>query len=226
MTFGLQFTNGSGVVTLDSASARLVVIGTGRFVPNAEGGMTANVTFPRPVTTQSPPLIFVRPDTVNGVAGLCRLRVLGSAGNWTGFSVRAYNNQTAQPNGNYFVAAFAAQAVATFGLRLWGEGGGLIFDSETPCALFTRAFQGWSFVKSDQTATSSYRNYYKVNFNFPAGEYMLLNSFSQGMCSGSSTPRALATWWDFPGNTLWAITDAFANPTAFFLPALFAKLTA
>lgn len=223
MTYGLQFTNNSGTVVLDSEYARLVVISSGRFAPTGESGMGSTTNFTTPVTSQEPPLVFVRPDTVGQVAGLCMMRIIGAAGNWTGFYVRAYSASTAQPNGRYFVAAFAAQAVASFGLRLFGSGGQLLFDSGTACANFTRAFQNWTYVKFDTDTQGLTRIYYNVTFDFPQNEFMLINSFGMGMSSGSGIARALSCWWDFPNSKLYAVTVAASNPTAFFLPAVFAK---
>ena len=226
MSYGLQFTNNSGTVIVDSEFARLMVIASGRFAPTEESGMGSTTYFARPVTSQEPPLVFVRPDTVSGIAGLCRMRLIGSAGNWTGFYVRAYNVNTAQPNGRYFVAAFAAQAVALYGMRLWDDGGNLLFDSGTPNASFTRCFQGWAYVKYELTGQGLYRNYYTVPFDFPQNEYMLINNFGMKMTSGGTMSRELYCLWDFAQNTLYAITVAGNNPFAFFLPAVFAKQAA
>jgi hypothetical protein len=224
MTYGLQFVNNSNVVTLDSEYARLMVISSGRFSPTEENGLGSTTYFARAVTSQEPPLVFVRPDTVNSVAGLCLMRLVGGPGNWTGFYVRAYDNKTAQPNGRYFVAAFAAQAVANFGMRLWDGASSLLFDSGTPNASFTRAFQTWNYEKNDSSDQGFTRIYYSVPFNFPEDEYLLINSFGMGLNSGSAITRGLYCWWDFPRSKLYAITSAPANPTAFFLPALFAKM--
>lgn len=226
MSYGLQFVNNSNVVTLDSEYARLMVIASGRFSPTEEGNLGSTTYFARPVTSQEPPLVFIRPDTVNGVAGLCRMRLIGSAGNWTGFYVRAYDVNTAQPNGRYFVAAFAAQAVAQFGMRLWDGASSLLFDSGTPNANFTRAFQNWNYDRNDKTAQGLIRIYYTVPFNFPENEYMLLNSFSMPLNSGSAQTRELYCWWDFANSKLYAITVAASNPFAFFLPAVFARMSA
>ncbi|MBI6684538.1 hypothetical protein YA0697_22795 [Pseudomonas viridiflava] len=224
MTYGVQFTNNSNVVTLDSEFARLSVIASGRFQPTEESGLGSTTYFARPVTSQEPPLVFIRPDTVNAIAGLCRMRLIGSAGNWTGFYVRAYNVNTAQPNGRYFVAAFAAQAVSGYGARMWDAAGKLIFDSGTASANFTRSFQNWTYVTSDLDQQGLTRIYYTVPFNFPENEYLLLNSFGMPMNAGSAIPRDLYCWWDFPSSKLYAITVAASNPTAFFLPAVFAKM--
>lgn len=152
------------------------------------------------------------------------MRLVGAAGNWTGFYVRAYDVNTAQPNGRYFVAQFSAQPVADYGMRLWDGATNLLFDSGTPSANFTRAFQNWSYERYDYSSQNFVRCYYSVPFNFPENEYLLINSFGMGLNSGSGISRGLYCWWDFPNNKLYAITTAPANPTAFFLPAVFAKM--
>ncbi|MEE3929634.1 hypothetical protein V2I84_05080 [Pseudomonas viridiflava] len=224
MAYGVQFINNNNVVTLDSEFSRLSVIASGRFQPTEESGLGSTTYFPVAVTSQEPPLVFVRPDTVNAVAGLCRMRLIGSAGNWTGFYVRAYNVNTAQPNGRYFVAAFGAQPVSGYGMRIWDGSSKLLFDTGTVSANFTRSFQNWNFVKSDLESQGLTRIYYTVNFNFPENEYLLINSFGMPLNAGSAIAREIACWWDFPGSTLYAITVAASNPIAFFLPAVFAKM--
>ena len=224
MTYGLEFSNNSNVVVLDSEYARLMVIASGRYQPTEESGLGSTTYFARPVTSQEPPLVFVRPDTVSAIAGLCRMSLIGSAGNWTGFYVRAYNVNTAQPNGRYFVAQFGAQPVADYGIRLWDGSTKLLFDSGTANANFTRSFQNWNYVGADRDAQGLTRCYYSVPFNFPENEYLLINSFGMPLNAGSAIPRDLYCWWDFPNSTLYAITVASSNPIAFFLPAVFAKM--
>ena len=223
MSYGIYFKNKSDVVVLDSEYARLSVIASGRYAPTQESNMGSTTYFGRVVTSAEPPLVFVRPDTVGAVAGLCLMRLLGGPGAWTGFYVRAWSNNTAQPNGRYFVAAFAAQATAQWGVRILDGTSKVIFDSGTPSALFTRAFQNWTYVKSERGPTGAWSNYYQVPFDFPQNEFLLINSFGMNLLSGGVVGRSLAVWWDFPGRNLYAITQAFANPYDFHLPAVFAK---
>lgn len=224
MAYGLEFVNNNNVVVLDSEYSRLMVIATGRFSPTGDGGLGSETYFPTAITSQEPPLVFVRPDTVNQAAGLCQMRLIGSAGNWVGFHVRAYSSLTAQPNGRYFVATFGAQETAQYGMRLWNGSTKLLFDSGTPNANFTRSFQNWSYERYETTGQGLTQIYYTVPFTFPENEYLLLNSFSMSLNSGSGIPRNLYCLWDFPNSKLYAITVAASNPTAFFLPALFAKI--
>lgn len=224
MSFGMQFTNGSNQVTLDSEYARLSVLRTGRFVANGDSGLSSTTYFATPITSQEPPLVFARPDA-SGVAALTACAILGGAGNWTGFFVRTQSVKYTPPNGEYFAAGFKATATASFGARMWDATGNLIFDSGTPSALFTRAFQNWTFEKSVyDSATTNYSNYYKILDALPAAnEFLLINTFGMNMVAGNNPGRLLASIWDFPNNTLRALTTSTSNPTAFYLPALFAK---
>lgn len=224
MSVGLSFRNDHDAVVLDSEYARLCVIASGRYQPTEEHGLGSTTWFPRIVTTAEPPLVFVRPDTVGAIASLCFMQVLGEPGRWSGFYVRATSIHTAQPNGRYFAAAFAAQPVARFGLRLFAGNGQLLFDSGTPCAVFTRSFQNWTYTHSDRSETGSYRNYYQIPFHFPENEYLLINSFGMPLLSGDNVGRVLSSWWDFPGRRMLAITEAFSNPFDFHLPAVFARM--
>lgn len=225
MTYGLTFTNNSNEVVIDSEFARLNVICSGRYAPTEEFNLGSTTNFPRVITSTEPPLVFCRPDT-GGAAGLTAMQVIGSAGNWTGFYVRAYDDNTAQPNGRYFAATFGAQPVASFGLRLWDGSSSLLFDSGTPSALFVRAFQSWTYQRNELTDTGTYRNFYTIPFSFPENEYLLINTFSMKMVTGAGSGRSVKTLWDFPNGVLYAVTDGSSNPFAFFMPAVFAKLTA
>jgi hypothetical protein len=224
MSYGLEFTNNSNIVTLDSEYARLAIICSGRYSPTQESNLGSVTAFPAPITTQEPPLVFVRPDA-SGVPALTRCKILGSAGAWTGFYVRAQSNSYAQPNGQYFAAAFRASVSAEYGMRLWDGASTVIYDNGNPSALFTRAFQNWTFEKTVyDSATTNYFNYYKtLEAMPPAGEFLLLNTFSMNMVAGNNPGRLVASLWDFPNGVLRAMTTSTSNPTAFYMPALFAK---
>lgn len=223
MTFGLRFMNNSNVVTLDSEFARLTIRESGTYAPNAESGLTSIVYFATPIETQEPPLVFARPRTEPGRAAINTVIMYGSPGNWTGFQVRTRSIHFNRPYGKWFVAVFKSKAVAKFGMRLFNAAGGVIFDSGTSCAIFTRAFQNWSYEFTEQLDIGS-TNFYSVPFNFPENEYILINSFSMNMIAGNSPGRLLGCVWDFSAGKLYATTTSTSNPYAFYLPALFAKM--
>lgn len=228
MSFGLSFSNNNDVVVLDSEYARLCIIYTGRYAPNyGPGNYQSLITFPSPITTAEQPLVFLRPDTVNGILKMgTAAYVLGGPGNWTGFLTGMYDQVGFYPNGRYVVSTFGAQPVATFGLRLFSSAGLPIFDSGTPNLLFTRAFQNWTYVTSTRLPQGEYVNYYTVPFDFPENEYLLGNSFMMRMNNADNIGRSVHTWWDFPNKVLYAVTIGFSNPYAFWLPAMFAKINA
>lgn len=226
MSFGLSFSNNHDVVVLDSEYSRLCIIYSGRYAPNyGPGNFQSLITFPSPITSEEQPLVFLRPDTVNGIVKMgTAAYVLGSPGNWTGFLTGMYDQVGFYPNGRYVVGSFGAQARASFGLRLFSSAGAPIFDSGTPNLLFTRAFQNWSYVTSSRLPQGEYVNYYTVPFDFPENEYLLGNSFMMRMNNADNLGRSVHTWWDFQNKILYAVTIAFSNPYAFWLPAMFAKI--
>lgn len=227
MGYGLEFINTGDVVVLDSEFARLSVLATGRYAPTQESGLGSVTSFAQPITTQEPPLIFVRPDAVAGVkSAVIQMTVLGSAGNWTGFYVRTRSIHTAQPNGRYFAAAFAARATADFGMRLFDAGAGLIFDNGTPSAVFTRFIQNWTYSHSAATATGSYDNWYKAPFNPGPDEFMLINTHGMKLIAGDINGRSVDMIWDFAAGQLWTVTEAFSNPFDFHLSSVFGKMVA
>lgn len=232
MTYGLQFMNNNNVVTLDSEVARMCVVASGTLRDNGSSDKNSTNMFPRAVTTQEPPLIFVRPSNPNNgwAALLSNFAPVGSPGNWTGFNIVSTYVQSRVnfSNGDWFACQFGGQAVAKFGMRLWDGSGNVLFDSDSPAANFTRAAQTFSYVKTTQGPTGEYTNYYSTPFSFDTGEFQMVNQFGMKLIDyGASTAgRRLASWWDWPANTLWATTQSFSNPYDFHIPALFAKILA
>jgi len=62
MSYGVTFTNNSDVVTLDSEFSRLVVLDKGAWSGSGSGVF---VPFAKTITTDEPPLVFVRPSQSN-----------------------------------------------------------------------------------------------------------------------------------------------------------------
>jgi hypothetical protein len=229
MSFGLQFTNTGGTVVLDSEFARMCVIDSGRFNNNGSGDQRSYNYFVRTVTTQEPPLVFVKLDNPNNgwAAAVSGYIPLGSPGAWTGFSVgSAYvQSPTIFAPGDWFACQFGGMPVAQYGLRIFDGYANVLFDSGTPSATFTRAAQNWVFEKIDQSSTTYLTRYYSTPFSFTSGEFQMVNQFGMHLINNDNVGRALGSWWDWPNNKLWAITGGFSNPIDFQVPALFAKKT-
>lgn len=218
--YGLTVINDAGAISIDSEYARLCVFQSGRY-SGASGA--AVVTFSPAISTQEPPMVFVRPDSNGGIVTI-GCSISGSPGNWTGMIITGPVNYN--PAGEYFVSGFAASATALYGMRLWDGNGKLLFDSGTQAAVFTRFFQNWTYVKSTIDVQGYYTNWYSSPFSYSGDEYLMINNASMRMISGDNVGRICGVVYDFSLSQLWFTTTAINNPYAFSLPAIFAKITA
>lgn len=204
-SYGLIFKSGDdNRVVIDSEYSRLVVMYKGRYVGTEEGGNSSSTYFPSPITTQEQPLVFIRPDSANGIIGMSNLEIFGSAGNWTGFRVRIFNMYTIKPVGRWFVAGYVAQPLAIFGVRLRDASRKTIFDSGTPAAQFVRASNTWTYAGSGTTGQGVSITYFNSQFNLNEDEHMLINNLCmQAVTIGSGTAnRQIAAMWNYPSRIL------------------------
>jgi len=208
MTYGLRFKNNSDVVTLDSEFSRLVVLQSGRY----SGG----VAFSPVITSEEPPLVFVRPDAS---VTFQYVTISGSPGNWTGFS---YLGGGA---GNFFCAAFLSRETASYGLRLRDGTRKLLFDSGTPCAQFTRAITSWSYLGSEQTGqVGVYKTSWTAYSPLNTGDYMLINNIAMDVAGTSTRYAKFYCTWDYSANRVVPFITGVNNSTSgFFVPIVFAK---
>ena len=179
MTFGLKVINDSSYVQIDSDTPRLCALYSGTY--QASGSETATITFPQPITTVEPPCIFIRNSPSQASVYYRETKLNGSAGNWTGFRVRA-GNVTQRPSGKWFVAVFASMSKATYGLRMWDSSGTIIYDSGATPVIFTKAGNTWSYGGGTSTG-AAYIFYYNsgVRGDLLEDEYFMINPFSRGL---------------------------------------------
>ncbi|MGX9379050.1 hypothetical protein [Pseudomonas sp. JQ36] len=215
--FGLSVVNDAGVISIDSEYSRLCVLQIGTY---SGGAGSATISFNPVITTQEPPLVFLRPNNNGGLVTI-GCSILGSAGNWTGINITGPTNYA--PNGKYFIGGFAPTPTASFGLRLWDGASKLLFDSGKQAAVFTRFYQNWTYVKSTQDAQGFYTNWYSSPFSTSADEYLMINNAGMRMLSGDNVGRGTGITYDFAASQLWFTTSALNNPFSFSLPAVFAK---
>lgn len=212
MAYGLTFTNDSNVVVLDSEFSRLVVLHSGRY--------NAGATFPSVITSQEPPLIFVRPD---GNTSFQFVKLRGSPGAWTGWNWVTVTGSDAR--GDYFAAAFKSEEKAKFGFRLWDGERKLLFDSGTPCAQFTRYITSWTYAGSSSTPQGQTRMAWRSSVPLSrTGDYMLINNIAQDLAGGDSYSKVYCSW-DYTNNR---ISPALVNigdyqSNGLFLTIAFAK---
>jgi hypothetical protein len=214
MSYGLTFTNNNDVVTLDSEFSRLVVLAKGTY--SGVGG--AGASFPFVITTQEPPLVFVRPGQSNT---LCFCKLSGGPGAWTGFSFTGIAG--VGTSGNWFAAAFQSNKVATFGLRLWDGNSKLLFDSDTPCAQFTRTITGWSYLGSSPTGQGTSRLSWTAYSPLGSGDYMLLNNVAMDVAGLTSRQGNQYAVWDYGNNRLVMQVVGVDISTSYYTPVVFAK---
>lgn len=218
MSFGVTFTNESDVVTLDSEFARLVVLEKGAWSGSGNGVF---VPFSRTITTDEPPLVFVRPDTANGYVYFCLIH--GAARAWTGFSFHARVN--APTTGKWFSASFSSQSTATYGFRLWDSSSKLLFDSGTPCAQFTRTITGWTYLGAigDPPGSGQYRYSWTAPSPLDTGDYMLLNNIAMDVAGVVSRQGNVYAIWEYNNNRLIIQAVGVDLPSALYMPVVFAK---
>lgn len=214
MSYGLTFTNNNDVVTLDSEFSRLVVLAKGTY--SGVGG--AGASFPFVITTQEPPLVFVRPGQSNT---LCFCKLSGGPGAWTGFSFTGIAGSGT--SGSWFAAAFQSKEIATFGLRLWDGSSKLLFDSDTACAQFTRTITGWSYLGSSPTGQGTSRLSWTATSPLNTGDFMLLNNIAMDVAGNTSRQGNQYAVWEYSNNRLVMQVVGVDIQTSFYTPVVFAK---
>jgi len=214
MPYGLLFTNNNDVVVLDSEFSRLVALARGSY--SGSGG--ASVVFPFAITTQEPPLVFVRPAQSNT---LCFCKISGSAGAWTGFSFAGIAGVF--NSGSWFCAAFQSKETANFGLRLWDGSSKVIFDHGTACAQFTRTLTSWTYLGSSPTGQGVSKLSWTAYSPLDAGDYMLINNVAMDVAGLTSRQGNQYAVWEYGNNRLVMQVVGVDISTAYYTPIVFAK---
>ena len=215
MTFGVTFTNNNDVVILDSEFSRLVVVEKGAWNGSGSGVF---VPFSKTITSDEPPLVFVRPDQ-SGT--LCFCMIQGSSGAWTGFSFAGIVGQGT--SGKWFAGAFKSEPTATFGFRIWDANSKLLFDSGTPCAQFTRSITGWTYLGATQTGQGVYRLSWTATSSLAGGDYMLLNNIAMDIAGSTSRQGNMYAVWEYHNDRLVIQAVGVDLQTSLFIPVVFAK---
>lgn len=128
------------------------------------------VSYPTPVTTSEPPLVFGFPNGTNTACGIGMFSHLGGAGRWTGFRVMYVDNlfygnrrrdpfRGVQAGWDYAVCVFGqGKGSDQFGLRLFDEAGNITFDSGWPIVPFRSLLRSWVHTHSGRK--NSYTTYF------------------------------------------------------------------
>jgi hypothetical protein len=218
MSYGLAFTNNDSTVILDSEFARLVIVQQGTWSGTGAG---VGVAFTVPVTTAEPPLVFVRPAQSNV---FCFCKILGTPGNWTGFSFVGITGQAT--SGSWFSGVFKSQPLEDYGLRLWDAASTLLFDSGTPVAQFTRILSSWQYLGSVPTSQGVSMLSWTAPSPLNTGDFMLLNNIAMDMAGITSRQGNMYAYWEYNNNRLVIKAVGVDLPIAFYMPVVFAKAPA
>lgn len=215
MSYGVMFQNNSDITILDSEFSRLVVIEKGAWSGNGSGIL---VSFSKTITTDEPPLVFVRPAQSNL---FCFCVVRGSSGAWTGFSFVGVTGQAT--SGNWFVAAFKSEPTAQYGFRIWDGSSKLLFDNGTPCAQFTRTITSWSYLGATQTSQGALRLSWTASSSLASGDYMMLNNIAMDIAGSSTRQGNMYAIWEYQNDRLVIQAVGVDLQTILYLPVVFAK---
>lgn len=215
MSYGMRFTNGSSVVTLDSEYSRLTTLEKGTWSGSGDG---VYVPFAKTITTAEPPLIFVRPSQSNT---LWSCLVVGSQGAWTGFSFLGRAGQAT--SGNWFAASFKSEPTAKYGFRLWSGDGTLLFDNGTPCAQFTQTITNWTYLGASHDAQGLTLLYWTAPFSLASGDYMLLNNIAMDVAGLTSRQGNMYAIWQYNNDRLVIQVVGVDISTTLYNPVVFAK---
>lgn len=220
MIYGFQSINDNSFVQIDSEAPRLCLLAKGSYA----GVATATGTFTRAVTSQDPPLVFIRPDQSGVIQVPYSVWFTGGPGNWTGFAMNASKvNETL--SGQYFVAAWASMGTAMYGMRLWDQNGGLVYDSGAPAVVVTFAAGNWTYLGTEQLSVGR-RYYWGINKALGPGEYISLNPFTMS-CHSEGSGGYCALGVDYANNRILMYSLAFTAWTdQGHRPFLCAKLLA
>ena len=195
MTYGFQSINDNSFVQIDSDAPRLCVLTKGAY----SGSTNVTGTFARAVTSQDPPIVFIRPNQSGSIQVPISVWFNGGPGNWTGFSMKA-SVVDANLSGLYFVAAWASMGTAVYGMRLWDGGGALVYDSGAPAVVVTYAAGNWAFA-GEEVLTVGRRYIWSIPKALGAGEYISLNPFTMN-CHNNATGGGCALAVDYAGGRI------------------------
>lgn len=142
--FGLQVTNDSGVLQLDDTTPILVYLFRGTVTTSTPG--TSSVTFPKPVKTNNPPQIFLRIYDITSPGNLSYIVMLGSPGNWTGFTLRSASGVGGTTSFEW-VATVDSKSLHSdgFGLEVYGPDGTSNFNSEFLPVFASKVTTRWTY---------------------------------------------------------------------------------
>lgn len=196
MDYGFRSRNGLNFFQIDSVNRVLGVAASGSYVIGKPPGVpvtitSATITYPAPITTTDPPLVFLNPTN----QGMYHTLVsLGSPGNWTGFRFQLqlmppFNSSDC--SGKWLVATFRSVGPpGEYDIRLKNAAGEVIFVGADNL-LSMRGFpvnEGWSLDNRGQEASGVYWSGCQMPWTGDYADYFLASTLIGGkIYNGNST---------------------------------------
>lgn len=181
--YGLAVTNDSGSVIISSEYKLLVFSERGTFritSSNTDTPGYGSATFLKPVLSIEPPQIFVRYASGPSSNISIYIRVIGSAGNWTGFRVVAGAGGSVLKNDliDFVVCKFSDRvSTDTYGMQLWDAAGNPIYTSSDTPVKYSRFTSTWSVRPvGDGTVLDIYRS----GLTIESDDFISITSIDRG----------------------------------------------
>lgn len=214
-SYGIRASNNNIRTQIDSVNQVLSVRYNGRFNIGFQGPGSASqiewadVTFPAPITTFERPLVFLNADNYMMVGNFS---VKGSPGNWTGFRLKAWNNQPAHGDTalypmyiNWYCASYQAptSAVGAYGASVKNAAGVRTFVTTANLSLLNGQPASNSFALSGNpiVAGPSYSPGFQMAWTGSYQDYVLANALFSATNIGATGQPFRENFGGFlPGN--------------------------
>lgn len=176
MSYGGRFRGNSGQVVIDEARSALFEIHNGTYQRAGSGGVS--VSYPTPITSQAPPVVFVNP---NGAGHFHSFNHSGRPGNWTGWSAVIVTNMPgtvgASGTGRYSACTTEPKPSADkWGMRIKNAGAEVVYDSGYRVARFIAGSQAWSGGGSTAWGGAGGIVFqYRLPWALPATTYLMIS---------------------------------------------------
>lgn len=183
MSYGLQVTNNSNVVTVSNVYKPLIFHRRGTVnVASAFSDRPGygTVTFPAAITTPEPPSLFLR--HVSGVHSSMSIyyRWLGSSGNWTGFTVISGVSGGALQNHilEWVACKYTNTSVNSgYGMQLYNASGQPIYNTTERMVRFSRFTKAWSMSE----LSPGFITYTPIGISIQGDDFVCVSSFDRGV---------------------------------------------
>lgn len=213
-SYGIRTLNNNIRTQIDSVNRVLSIRYSGKFtfeIPsrglNIEGDNF--LTFPAPITTTERPLVFLN---ANDYLMVGQFRVVGSPGNWTGFRVADFRDQSHGPGWNqpirisWYCASYMAidSSDGVFGARIRDSSGKTTFNTNANLALLNSqpsidgfVTRGPAITRIDGYYASSQQTDWTGNYQ----DYFLANALLSSVNIAATSQPFRANFGGFlPGN--------------------------